>query len=82
MSLKRFIKVNNSLAHILLAWNSILKPYNLGAVVVAETQPYKDLYQQIIDYKVGLPPKIVSRIETCIIMSDLLSSTVLLATTL
>jgi hypothetical protein len=80
MSLKRFIKIKGFLAQALLNWNAVLKRHNLGAMVVIEQKPYKDLYQQIIDYKVGLPRKTVAKIEMCIMMSDLLSSTVLLTT--
>jgi hypothetical protein len=80
LSLQRRIKMQVFFAQALLNWSAILKRHNLGTMVVVEQKAYQDLNQQIANCKVGLPAKTTAKIDGCIIMSDLLSSTVLFTT--
>lgn len=61
-----------------ITFNSVLKDFNLGSLSIMKDPVYLKQYNQIKEYEVGLPPKLVGQVTGYILLSSALNSLMLL----
>ncbi|MBF8265372.1 MAG: hypothetical protein HW384_1236, partial [Dehalococcoidia bacterium] len=61
-----------------MTFNAVLKDFKLGSLSIMSSPVYLSKYHQIREYEIGLPSKLIDRITGYIVLSNALSSLMLM----